>query len=54
MTGVGRVSYVSNYLLKVIIMINFRSKVEESFSAKCSIVICGHFDCSDVIRNKDE
>ena len=52
MTGVGRISYVSSYLLKVMIIINFRSTVDESFSAKCSIVPYGHFDCFDVIRNK--
>ena len=37
MTGVGRTSYVSTYFLKVIIMINFRSTTDESFSAKCSM-----------------
>ena len=54
MTGVGRISYVSNYLLKVRILVNFWSIVDESFSAKCSIVLRDHFHCFDVIRNKDE
>lgn len=54
MTGVERISYVSNYFLKVIIMVNFRSIVHESFSAKCSNFPCGHFECYFVIRNKDE
>ena len=31
MTGLGRISYLSNYLLKVIVMVNFRSIVDESF-----------------------
>ena len=47
-------SVMINYFLKVIIMVNFRSTVDESFSAKCSIVPCGHFDCFEVIQNKDE
>ena len=54
MTGVEGISYVSNYLLKVRILANVSSIVDESFSAKCSILPCGHFHCFDVTRNKDE